>query len=215
MTSTLITQRYAKALLEAAVAEEVDELVAGEAHALAEALGDDRDVKRFLSDPLSSSDDKLGVLLSSFPEAPHIIFKQFLRVVLENRRERHLPAMLKEYLRLLRDSHGETKAELTTSFKLSVDQRKLLERELSKRLDRKVELIPMVDRDILGGAKLRVGDQIYDGSLRSRLKRLEIALKAEPKQRRATVLQPKTKAAKKKIAAKKTAPKKTQAKKAK
>lgn len=180
MVATIIAQRYAKALLESAVADGAEDRIAGEAHALAVALGDDRDVRRFLTEPLSTPDDKLGVLLSAFPEPPHALLKNFLRTVMENRRERFLPQMLREYLRLSREAHGEVTAELTTAFKLTPAQRGLLERELSKRLDRGVELIPMVDRRIIGGGTLRVEDTVYDGSLRSQLMRLETSLKKEP-----------------------------------
>jgi F-type H+-transporting ATPase subunit delta len=206
MVSTIIAQRYAKAFLESAEAEGAEDRLAGEASALAEALGDDRDVRRFLTEPLSSADDKLGVLLSAFPEPPHPLMKSFLRTVMENRRERFLPQMLKEFMKLLRGSRGEVSAELTTATKLSDSQRALLEKELSARLNRKVELIPMVDRSILGGGTLRVGDTIYDGSLKNSLKRLEESLKAEPKRKAA----PKAPAKAKKAPAKtkKAAPKK-------
>ena len=212
MVATIIAQRYAKALLESALADSVEDRLAGEASALAEALGDDRDVRRFLTEPLSSADDKLGVLLSAFPEAPHHLMKSFLRMVMENRRERFLPQMLKEFLRLIRDHHGDVSAEITTAFKLDTRQRALIEKELSKRLNRSVELIPVVDRSIVGGATLRVGDTVYDGSLRNSLKRLEESLKKEPARKappKAAKAKIKAKPAKaKKAAKKKAAPKK-------
>jgi F-type H+-transporting ATPase subunit delta len=180
MVSTIIASRYAKAFLESALAEGAEDRIAGEASALAEALGDDRDVRRFLTEPLSSAADKLGVLLSSFPEPPHPLMKSFLMTVMENKRERFLPLMLKEFLRLMRDSRGEVSAELTTAYQLAPAQRQLIERELSGRLKRKVELIPMVDRQILGGATLRVGDTVYDGSLKNSLRLLEASLAKEP-----------------------------------
>jgi F-type H+-transporting ATPase subunit delta len=209
MISTIIAQRYAKAFLESALAEGVEDRLAGEASALAEALGDDRDVRRFLTEPLSSPDDKLGVLLSAFPEPPHNLMKSFLRTVMENRRERFLPAMLKEFLRLIRDDRGEVSAELTTAFKLSDSQKALIEKQLSARLERKVELIPMVDRKIVGGATLRVGDTVFDGSLKNSLRRLEESLKKEPLRATQRKAAPKKKTAKEKAAPKKkSAPKK-------
>ena len=202
MMATIIAQRYAKALLESAQAEGVEDRVVGEASALAEALGDDRDVRRFLTEPLSSSDDKLGVLLSAFPEPPHPLFKQFLRTVMENRRERFLPGMLKEFLKLLRETRGELRGELTTAFKLDERQRHLLETELSRRFSRHVELIPVVDRHLVGGGTLRVGDTIFDGSLRNSLAKLEASLKKEPTAKRvvkkkAAKVKPKVKTKKK------------------
>jgi F-type H+-transporting ATPase subunit delta len=208
MVATIIAQRYAKALLESAVADGAEERVSGEASALAEALGNfDGDVRRFLTEPLSSADDKLGVLLSAFPEQPHPLFRSFLHTVMENRRERFLPLMLKEFMRLMRENRGELKASLSTAFKLSPSQRGLIERELSARTGRKVELIPLVDRQILGGAKLKIEDTVYDGSLKGQLSRLEDAMRKEPV-RRAPKPLPKKKAVKKKAVAKKVSKKK-------
>jgi F-type H+-transporting ATPase subunit delta len=184
MLATIIAQRYAKALLSSATDEGVEDRLVGEVSALAEALGEDADVRRFLAEPLSSADDKLGVLLSAFPEPPHALLKQFLRTVMENRRERFLPGMLREFLKLLRETKGELRAELATAFKLDDRQRKLLETELSKRFDRNVELIPVVDRHLVGGATLRVGDTIYDGSLKGALAKLEASLKKAPAPKR-------------------------------
>ena len=209
MVATIIAQRYAKAFLESCLAEGVEDRLAGEASALAEALGDDRDVRRFLTEPLSTHDDKLGVLLSAFPEPPHQLMKSFLRTVMENRRERYLPQMLKEFLKLMRDSRGEVSAELTTAFKLTPSQRNLIERQLSSQLKRKVELIPMVDRQIVGGATLRVGDTVYDGSLKNSLKRLEASLKKAPVIKAVKpVAKAKAKVKKKPVPKKKLAPKK-------
>jgi F-type H+-transporting ATPase subunit delta len=200
MLSTIIAQRYAKSLLESAVHEGLEDRIAGEASALAEALGDDRDVKRFLTEPLSSPDDKLGVLLGAFPEPPHALTKSFLRTVMENRRERFLPLMLKEFLRLIRESKGELSAKMSTAYQLDARQKALIERELSRQLKRKVDLIPVVDRSILGGAVLQVGDTVYDGSLKHALARLEESLKQEPLRRTpkapAKVKKPKAKKAK-------------------
>jgi F-type H+-transporting ATPase subunit delta len=180
MLATIISQRYAQALLQSAVEEGAESQVSSEATALALALGPDIHVKRFLSLPLSSAEEKLGVLLRSFPQPPHRLFSQFLRTVMENRRERFLPGMLREFLRLMRDKQGIVQAELSTTFKLDERQRKLLEAGLSSRLKRKVELVPLVNGRLIGGATLRLGDTIYDGSLRNSLAKLELLLKKEP-----------------------------------
>lgn len=210
MVSTIIAQRYAKALLESALAEGVEDRLAGEASALAEALGDDRDVRRFLTEPLSSADDKLGVLLSAFPEPPHQLLKSFLRTVMENRRERFLAQMLKEFMKLMRDNRGEVSAQITTAYQLDPKQRELIEKQLSKSLNRTIELIPMVDRQIVGGAILNMGDTVYDGSLRNSLKRLEESLKKEPKPVRAKAQKrpPPRAKRRRRLFPKKTAPKK-------
>lgn len=180
ISCTLLARRYAKALLQTAEEEGVASRAFLEARALAAAIGEDPEIQRFLSKPLVAPSDKLGVLLSSFPARPSQVLSHFLKTVMENRRERFLPQILREFLQLFRAARGELKVALTTAFRLSSARTRLLQRELSAKLRRKVELVPMVDRLILGGASLQVEDTLYDATLRTRVRRLEASLRSEP-----------------------------------
>ena len=209
MLATLIAERYAKALLTAAQNERALAVVGGQANALNGALHAAEGAAAFLADPLAGSEAKLKVLNAAFGEAPHPLIKAFLQTVLEHKRERYLPGILDAFAALVDEAEGRVNAQLGTAKPLPVATRKLLENALSQRLGRKVALEPYTDRALLGGAVLRMGDTVFDGSLRSSLTRLGQQLRRGPLPKAA----PKA-AAKKKPAAKKTPVKKAAAKKA-
>ena len=215
MLSTLIAERYAKALLTAAQNEKALAPVGRQAQALADALNGAAGATSFLTDPLAGAAAKLAVLNAAFGDAPHPLMKAFLQTVLEHKRERYLPGILHTFSALLDEAEGRLTAQLGTAKPLPASTRKLLEGALSKRLGRTVTLEPYSDRALLGGAVLRVGDTVFDGSLRSSLNRLGMKLRQGPLPlpKKAAVAKKKSPVAKKKASVKKAPAKKAVAKK--
>jgi F-type H+-transporting ATPase subunit delta len=212
MLATLIAERYAKALLTAAQNEKALSVVGAQAHLLAVALDGAQGVSGFLSDPLAGAPAKLAVFAAAFSEEPHPLIKAFLQTVLEHKRERYLPAILHAFAALLDEAEGRVQAQLGTAKPLPPATRKLLEIALSQRLGRTVALEPYTDRALLGGAVLRLGDTVFDGSLRSGLTRLGQQMRRGPLPK-VKVAVAKKKPVAKKTTAKKATPKKAVAKK--
>lgn len=225
MLNTLIAERYAKALLRAAQAEGALDDLGGQAQGLAQALQAAEGVGRFLADPVAEPQAKLAVLEAAFEGRPHALLRSFLQAVLAQKRERFLPLILAEFLRLRDEAQGRAQASLGTARPLAPAELKLLQDGLSRRLGRQITLKPYTERDLLGGAVLRLGDTVYDASLRGRLQRLGRLLSeaplpkpkaaappAKPSKAKAKAKpKPKAKAAVAKPAAKKKAPAKAKA----
>ena len=100
----------------------------------------------------------------------------FVRVLASNRRLGFLPeiAVLFEIQR--RDAEGTIRAELVTPFPATEAQQASVVASLRKRLGREIELSCSIDRDLLGGAIIRAGDLVIDGSVRGKLQRLGSSL---------------------------------------
>jgi len=201
MLASLISERYAKALLRAAQAENALDAVGTQARGLELALRSAGGAERFLADPVAMAADKLAVIEGAFEGGMHPLFKAFLKAVLHQKRERFLPRILGSFGSLLDEAEGRVEAKLGTARNLPAEERAMLESALSKRLGRQVTLKPYSDKALLGGAVLHIGDTVYDASLRGRLSRLGRLLSEGPPPRaaRAAKAQP---AAKKKAAAK-------------
>lgn len=180
MLASLIAERYAKALLHAAQAQHSLEAVGAQAGELGQALELARGAERFLANPVAESQVKLRVLSGCLDDGGHPLFKAFLDTVLRQKRERFLPEILAAFKALRDEAEGRLEADLGTARDLPEDERQLLESALGRRLGRQVTLRPYTDRSLLGGAVLRVGDTVYDGSLSARLKRLGNILAAGP-----------------------------------
>jgi F-type H+-transporting ATPase subunit delta len=202
MLSSLIAERYAKALLRAAQADKALADVGSQALALSQALAGAEASKGFLADPVTQAADKLKVIESAFEGGLHPLMRAFLQAVLDQKRERFLPGILDAFTAHWDLAEGRVKGRYGTARALPAAERQLLEQSLSRRLGRTVTLAPYTDKALLGGAVLRVGDTVFDASLQGRLRKLGRVLAegppASPKRAAAKPAAPSAPAAKKK-----------------
>ena len=95
--------------------------------------------------------------------------RSFIRLLSENNRL-GLMGDIREIFEVLRaEEEGEIDATVTTAFPLSDAQRQNIVDALGKRLNRKVRLVETVDDSLIGGAVIRAGDLVIDGSLKGRV----------------------------------------------
>ncbi|MGB5304790.1 MAG: F0F1 ATP synthase subunit delta [Gammaproteobacteria bacterium] len=102
--------------------------------------------------------------------------ENFVRLLAENRRLELLPAIATLYEIRRREAEGVIKAEMVTAFPASETQQARIVESLRKRLQRDIELTCTTDAALLGGAIIRAGDLVIDGSVRGKLERLGSAL---------------------------------------
>jgi F-type H+-transporting ATPase subunit delta len=98
--------------------------------------------------------------------------QNLLRLLVEHRRTPEMPEVRREFERMANEAEGIVDATLTTAIDLSDEERRRYERELAKRLDRRVRLQHRRDPDLIGGATIQVGDRLIDGSVRTKLEQL-------------------------------------------
>jgi len=99
-----------------------------------------------------------------------------VRLLSENNRLALLPDIASIYETLRAEAEGEIEAEVVSAFELEDDQRDRIAAALSKRLNRKVRIVSSVDKDLIGGAIIRAGDLVIDGSLKGRLGKMTQSL---------------------------------------
>lgn len=100
----------------------------------------------------------------------------FIRILAENRRLALLPEIAALYEIQRRAAEGIVQAEMVTAFPATEAQQAEIIASLSKRLGRDIELSCSTDAELLGGAIIRAGDLVIDGSVRGKLERLGSAL---------------------------------------
>jgi F-type H+-transporting ATPase subunit delta len=99
--------------------------------------------------------------------------RNFLAVLAHSRRLGYLPQIAAQFEARRAEVENTIDVEVTTAIALEPAQRAALEAALARRFERKVRLAETVDAALVGGAIVRAGDLIIDGSLRGRLARLE------------------------------------------
>jgi len=101
----------------------------------------------------------------------------FLGVLAQNRRLKELPAMIRAFRQLAAIHRGETTADVVSAHPLDADQVDALKSQLRTRLGRDVTVDLSVDPSLLGGLVVKIGSQMIDSSIKTRLNSLAHAMK--------------------------------------
>jgi F-type H+-transporting ATPase subunit delta len=175
MRDVTIAENYAEALF--ALARKADDLHGWEAliGGLADAMGRDRTLRLFLESPRVAAADKNKVLAQAFARAPRL-FVLFLQAVVHNRRQMLIPEIAVAYMDLVDEVEGRLHALVTVAREASDADRDAIARQLSKVFGKEVVPHLSVHPAILGGAIVRIGDYVMDGSVRKRLALLRAGL---------------------------------------
>jgi len=104
--------------------------------------------------------------------------RNLLAVLISNDRIGHVAEVAAAWRRILQEQQGIRPAEIVTARELSNDERAALTSEVAKLAGAKIDASFKLDQSILGGAVVRVGSTVYDGSVRGRLDRLKETLTA-------------------------------------
>lgn len=170
--------RYAAALFDLADERHELDAVAGDLRELRTMLHESVDLGRLLRSPVVSREDQAKAIAALTERAGlSKLTRDFLAVVAANRRLFAAPAMIEGYLNKLAERRGEVTAEVTTAQPLSETQQNTLGEQLRRAVGRRVTIALKVDPGLLGGMIVKVGSRMIDGSLKSRLHRLQLAMK--------------------------------------
>lgn len=173
MASDPLVKSYAEALFQVARAEETLDRVEEELTRLNKSLDANSELREFLSNPQISSDGKKSALFQIFGGKISPITLHWMNMVIDQGRQRRLPAIIEAFLTLTEDARDKVTAEVITSIPLSEDLANRLEKELSKITKKRVFLKPMVDDSILGGVIVKIENKVIDGSVKHRLEEMK------------------------------------------
>lgn len=163
-----VAKRYAQAAF--AVAKEHQQLTHWELR-LRDLLlvADDAELQEFLENPAIPLAAKAQVIERLFPEEADRYLRNLLLLLLERGRWHQLRDVVEAFQQLLREERGVLDVYLETAVPLEELERERVRQELEARLGRPVQLRTAVDPELLGGVVLRIGDEVFDASVRTQL----------------------------------------------
>jgi F-type H+-transporting ATPase subunit delta len=144
------------------------------------AYAESAELRNFLVSPAIPRQAKHGVIekLVARLGASKII-RNFLFVMADNQRIHLLPEITETFEQVLRQRQGVAEAEVTSAVELNETQKKAIVGTLERLSGKKIQAKYSLQPGLLGGAVVRIGDTIYDGSVQNRLNQLRTLLAAE------------------------------------
>jgi len=170
--------RYASALFGLARDERQIDAVGRSLDSLDQALAESPDLAALVASPMVSREEAGKALAAVGAELKlDAITANFLGVLARNGRKAALKDIIRTFRRLAADHRGETTAEVVTAHPLKDDQVAALKAQLRSRAGRDVAIDATVDPAILGGIKIKLGSQMIDASIQTKLNRLAQAMR--------------------------------------
>ncbi len=142
------------------------------------AVASDERVRAAIGDPNFPAAKVAGLFISVLAGKLTGEVENFVRVLAENGRLEVLSEIRTQYEALKNEREGTVEAEVYTAFEMDPAQVADLVSRLEKKTGRKVRARVSVDKALIGGVKIVIGDKVIDGSARAQLSALENALKA-------------------------------------
>ena len=175
-----LANRYAKALIDASRAQDSEQSVMAEMAEITRVFSENeaipgmiRAVGRHPVHSRTVADDLIERL------KPGPVTRHFMESLIENRKMYLLPEILDAYLHEIKRRSRIVEAEVSSIRALEPDEQRRIQQSLASATGRAVEISWRIDRSILGGIRVRIGDDVFDGSLRSRLNQLHDELMKE------------------------------------
>ncbi|MEO6014895.1 MAG: F0F1 ATP synthase subunit delta [Devosia sp.] len=175
---TQIARPYAAALFDLAKSENAVEVVDSGLKDINALADESEDFRRFLGSPVISADEKSIAIDAILAQAKvNATVTNFIKVVARNGRLFALPAIIKAFAALVAAERGEASAEVTSAAPLSASQLSALADTLKAKIGKTVTLTEHVDPSLIGGLVIKVGSQMIDSSLKTKLAAMKIAMK--------------------------------------
>jgi F-type H+-transporting ATPase subunit delta len=172
--------QYANALADIALEQGASEPVLRQLNDFAAAYAESAELRNVLNSPGVQLQEKHRVLekLAARLGASKIL-RNFLFVIADHHRMHELPEIVNAFQDVLRQRQGVAEAQVTSAVPMTDAQKAQLLQALEKMTGKKIEAKYALEAGLLGGAVVRIGDTIYDGSVRNRLNAMRELLAAE------------------------------------
>ena len=174
-----LAERYAAALFDLAEERRLLDEIAEELAQLRSMLQASGDFLRLIRSPILSRDDQAKAIGALAQHAGlSQVMRNFLGVVARNRRLFVIPAIIEAFLQELARRRGEVNAQVIAARPLSEVQLAALNEQLRHSIGSRVSVDLRVDPGLIGGMVVKVGSRMVDASIKSKLQRLQLAMKS-------------------------------------
>ncbi|KIL49772.1 F0F1 ATP synthase subunit delta [Jeotgalibacillus soli] len=173
MRQSTVANRYAQALFELAQQHQQVETVEQDLRVVRDVFNQNPDFSLLLQSPKLTKEQKKQLIQQTFSGASTYVIN-VLCILIDRRRDEEVVAIADAFIELALAARGTAVAHVYSATKLSEADQAALSSAFAARVGKQsLQINNIVDSTLIGGLKLRIGNRIFDGSLRGKLNRLE------------------------------------------
>ncbi|WP_040207008.1 F0F1 ATP synthase subunit delta [Neobacillus jeddahensis] len=173
MSNSMVAKRYASALFQIATEQQNLSQVEEDLRVVKEVLQYNADLKAVLSSSKLTIDKRKEIVTNAFASiSVHVL--NTLLILIDRHRENEIIEVVNQFIELANEASGVAEAQVYSVRALTDVEREAISTTFAAKIGKKsLKIENIVDTNLLGGIRLRIGNRIYDGSLRGKLDRLE------------------------------------------
>jgi F-type H+-transporting ATPase subunit delta len=180
MTETRVSYRYAKSLLDLSLEKGQLEQVREDMQLVLDTIRENHELSLMLRSPVIKTDKKIEILKAIFGGKIGVISSEFIDIITRKRREMELEGIADSFLSQYKKHKQILTAVITTASGLDKSLREKVLAIVKGSTTSEVELTEKVNKDLIGGFVLRVGDQQVDASILRQIKNLDRSFSENP-----------------------------------
>lgn len=173
MNTSKISVRYAKSLFEVGIEQKILNELKTDASSIYTAIATISEFKEFIESPITKPSDKKLFIDSLLSAKISDMMLRFLYLIITNKREVHLQAILRNFLEMCKKHEGITDVRVRVAQPLSQAHKDTIHNTISTTFNTQVELHETVDTSIVGGIILQIDDLQFDASIKSKIHSLK------------------------------------------
>jgi F-type H+-transporting ATPase subunit delta len=177
MNQSIISTRYAKALMMVGAENQCLNALKADMELLGNTIKENQVFRQMLDNPVIKPPQKRKVMAELLEKRIHPMTLNFINIIIRNRRELLLADVARNFIDQYEKLKGIKRAHVVSAAGMDDQSTQLLQQQLNVLFKANVQMTAEVNPDLIGGFILRVGDQQYDASLSSGLERMRKSLK--------------------------------------
>lgn len=173
MSEFNVSTRYANSLIE--LAEEKNNLseIVSDIKVVYNTLADSKELQRILKNPIIKIDKKNSILSEIFASQISVSTLNFLKFILKKRREELLFDITKRFLELHDEKFDVVNAAIISAVELSEENKVYVKEQLEKFTNKKIRTEYKLDKNVIGGFLVKIGDTVLDATIKHQLELLK------------------------------------------
>jgi F-type H+-transporting ATPase subunit delta len=180
MEGTRVASRYAKSFIDLALEQGILEKAYADMKFIAEVCKTNQEFVTFLKSPIINTDKKQAVLKAVFNDKLNKVTDAYVQLITAKKREMFLDQIAEEFINQYNEKKKILKAVVTTASGIDDATRKQVMNLVKGASESDVVLEEKIDKDIIGGFIIRVGDKQIDASIARKLSNLKRGFKENP-----------------------------------
>lgn len=169
MSEFRVSSRYAKALMELAEEKNLFEEISRDAELIFNTLNESKELKRVLGSPVIKDSKKNDILEEIFRNKISAETMNYLNFIIKKNRVKSIQDIFSYFMDLHDDKTGTAKAHVISAFSMEDAQKEFIKAKFEDCTKKKLKINFSVDKEIIGGFTVKIGDEVFDASVMHQL----------------------------------------------